>query len=62
VVALFNQLLAGGVIRGVKLLACSTYNQYDGICRFSLVEPTEQHIFNKVTNPLGVDHTLAAAF
>ncbi len=59
VVSLFNQLLAGGVIRGVKLLATSQYKQYDGISRFYLKEPFQNHIFDKYKNPLGIEKSRA---
>ncbi len=59
VVSLFNQLLAGGVIRGVKLMATSQYQQYDGICRLRLKEPFENHIFGKNSNPLGIEESNA---
>ncbi len=59
VIALFNQLLAGGVIRGVKVMATSQHQQYDGIYRFYLKEPLENHIFNKMNNPLGIDKIAA---
>lgn len=55
VVSLFNQLLAGGVIRGVKLMATSQYKQYDGISRLYLKEPFQNHIFDKDENPLGIE-------
>jgi hypothetical protein len=54
VVALFNQLLAGGVIRGIRLMAASTHQQYDGICRMVLTPPVENHIFDEANNPLGI--------
>jgi len=54
VISLFNQLLAGGVIRGVRLMATSQHQQYDGIFRFYLKEPFENHVFHKKTNPLGI--------
>ncbi|MFZ3332008.1 MAG: hypothetical protein WA197_15340, partial [Candidatus Acidiferrales bacterium] len=54
VIVLFNQLLAGGVIRGIKLLATSAHQQYDGIYRYSVKPPLENHIFDKDSNPLGV--------
>jgi hypothetical protein len=54
-VVLFNQLIAGGVIRGIKLLATSTHQQYDGIFRFYVNEPFEHHTFDKTKNPLGVE-------
>lgn len=54
VIVLFNQLLAGGVIRGINLLSTSQVKQYDGIFKFCVKEPVENHIFNKIDNPLGV--------
>jgi hypothetical protein len=54
VIVLFNQLIAGGVIRGIKLLATSQYEKYDGIFRFYVKEPAENHIFDTKKNPLGV--------
>jgi hypothetical protein len=50
VIVLFNQLLAGGVIRGIKLLAASTHQKYDGIYRYAV----ENQVFDKNFNPLGV--------
>ena len=54
-IVLFNQLIAGGVIRGIKLLSTSSSKQYDGIFRYESVEPTSNYMFDKVTNPLGVE-------
>lgn len=54
VIVLFNQLIAGGVLRGIKLLATSQNSQYDGIFKFEIKEPLENYIFNKKQNPLGV--------
>jgi len=54
VIVLFNQLVAGGVIRGIRLLASSSHQQYDGIFRFFVNEPLKNHLFDKATNPLGV--------
>lgn len=55
VIVLFNQLVAGGVIRGISLLATSQVKQYDGIYKFIVKEPFENHIFDKQNNPLGVE-------
>src|SRR5258708_1940738 len=55
VIALFNQLLAGGVIRGIRLMSTSQHQQYDGVFRYVLKEPTHHHIFDKATNPLRLD-------
>ncbi|MEH7442068.1 ATP-binding protein [Bacillus sp. JJ1122] len=58
VIVLFNQLVAGGVIRGIKLLATSQHQQYDGIFRFSFSKPKENHIFDKESNPLGITNEM----
>lgn len=54
VIVLFNQLIAGGVIRGIKLLATSQVKQYDGVYKFVVREPLHNHVFDKEINPLGV--------
>ena len=54
VVALFNQLVAGGVIRGLKIMATSGSEKYDGIYRVWLKEPLDNHLFDKEKNPLGI--------
>ncbi|NKF50790.1 ATP-binding protein [Shewanella sp. WXL01] len=55
VIVLFNQLIAGGVIRGIKLLATSQVKQYDGVFKFMVKEPLTLHEFDKDSNPLGVE-------
>jgi hypothetical protein len=62
VIVLFNQLVAGGVIRGLKLLSTSQTQQYDGLFKFVIREPLANHVFDKFLNPLGVEdmhHTKA---
>jgi hypothetical protein len=59
VIALFNQLLAGGVIRGIRVMATNQHQQYDGIFRFCLKKPFEHHVFDKRRNPLGVEGGVA---
>ncbi len=54
VIVLFNQLVAGGVIRGVRLLATSQVSQYDGALRYVAEKPFANLTFDKKTNPLGV--------
>jgi len=54
-VVLFNQLIAGGVIRGINLLATSQVKQYDGIFKFVVKNPLQNHVYNKENNPLGVE-------
>jgi hypothetical protein len=54
VVALFNQMLSSGVIRGIQLIASSQYNQYDGLYRVRMDPPFEK--FQRSNeNPLGID-------
>ncbi len=55
VIVLFNQLLAGGVIRGLKLLATDQKKQYDGVFKYYIKEPLSNHIYHKTENPLGVN-------
>jgi len=54
VIVLFNQLVAGGVIRGIKLLATSQSSQYDSVFRFMAEEPLKNLHFDEKNNPLGV--------
>jgi hypothetical protein len=55
VIVLFNQLVAGGVIRGIKLLATNQIKQYDSVFKFVVKKPLANHVFDKTTNPLGVE-------
>jgi len=55
VIVLFNQLLAGGVIRGIKLLATDQKKQYDGVFKYYVKEPLSNHVYHKTLNPLGVN-------
>ena len=59
VVALFNQMLSSGVIRGVQLIASSQYNQYDGLYRVKMEPPFDKFV-RADDNPLGVDESLLA--
>jgi len=54
VIVLFNQLLAGGVIRGIKLMSASQYKQYDGLWKAYMKEPLVHYLYDKSSNPLGV--------
>jgi hypothetical protein len=53
-IVLFNQLIAGGVIRGIRLLSTSQVSQYDGMFRYAAEQPLENLAFDKDKNPLGV--------
>ena len=54
VVALFNQMLSSGLVRGVQLISSSQYKQYDGLYRISMFKPFERYILSE-KNPLGID-------
>jgi hypothetical protein len=54
VIALFNQMLAGGVIRGIKIMATNERSDYDGLYRIFICNDAD-HLYNKESNPLGVD-------
>jgi hypothetical protein len=54
VIALFNQLLAGGVIRGIQIMSTNERFTYDGMFRVVIDEPIENHIYEEIKNPLGV--------
>jgi hypothetical protein len=64
VIALFNQLVAGGVIRGIRVMATNEKFTYDGLYRIVIETPTSNHLYHKEDNPLGIlresinDHTL----
>jgi len=54
VVALFNQMLSSGLVRGIHLIASSQYNQYDGLYRVRMEPPFAKFIYAP-NNPLGID-------
>lgn len=53
VIALFNQLLAAGVIRGFRVLATSEHQRYDSIVRIH-IERDPKFEYDPRLNPLGV--------
>jgi hypothetical protein len=55
VIVLFSQLIAGGVIRGIKILGTHQSLPYDSVCRIVINEPKENHIYHPTLNPLGID-------
>lgn len=59
VIVLFSQLIAGGVIRSIELLATSSMNQYDGVYRVNLKPPTSMHYYDKERNPLGISKEIS---
>ena len=61
VIALFHQLIAGGVIRGLNVMSTNERFTYDGLFKiaFDLVE--EIYSYDQVKNPLGVSPEVVAA-
>ena len=54
VIALFNQLIAGGVIRGIKIMSTNERSTYDSLFRIEIKKPKELQIFDEKNNPLGI--------
>lgn len=53
-IVLFNQLLAGGVIRGIRIFATSQSEKYDSVCKVFISEPLKNHEYHETDNPLGI--------
>jgi hypothetical protein len=62
VVSLFNQLIAGGVIRGIKVMSASQHKKYDGLWRGYMKKPYENYLFDKAKNPLGIEAATPSEF
>ncbi len=62
VIALFNQMVAGGVIRGIKIMSTNERFTYDGLYRIVFDKPNEQHLYDEIKNPLGVLEEVAQEF
>ncbi len=54
VIALFNQLIAGGVIRDVRIMSTNERSTYDSLFRIIVSEPKELQIYDDEKNPLGI--------
>jgi len=54
VIALFNQFLSGGVIRGIDILSTNERFIYDSMFRVTMENDEDVFIHDKETNPLGV--------
>jgi hypothetical protein len=62
VIALFNQLLAGGVIRGVRIMSTNERLTYDGLYRIIMEPPQEHHLYDEAINPLGIERSVLNGF
>ncbi|MBU1017914.1 ATP-binding protein [Patescibacteria group bacterium] len=54
VIALFHQLIAGGVIRGLRIMSTNERLTYDGLYKISIEPPAKNHEHHTTTNPLGI--------
>jgi len=54
VIALFNQLIAGGVIRGIQIMSTNERFVYDSMYHASFCGQAALHIYDANTNPLGI--------
>ena len=54
VIALFHQLIAGGVIRGINVMSTNERFTYDGLFKIAFDLDTNLYVYDAVTNPLGV--------
>ena len=54
VIALFNQLIAGGVIRGIKIMSTNERMTYDSLYKILITNKSNFQLFDCETNPLGI--------
>jgi hypothetical protein len=54
VIALFHQLVAGGVIRGIRVMSTNERFTYDGLFRIAFDLSSELYEYDPDANPLGV--------
>lgn len=54
VIALFHELIAGGVIRGIAIMSTNEHSTYDGLFRISFALDRELYLLDAEKNPLGV--------
>lgn len=55
VIALFHQIIAGGIIRGIKVMATNERLTYDGLFRVTFDLEPKYYTFDKELNPLGLE-------
>lgn len=60
VIALFHQLIAGGVIRGLSIMSTNERFTYDGLFRIGFDLPAEIYTYESKKNPLGVPEETAS--
>src|SRR5450631_4227165 len=58
VIALFHELLSGGVIRGIRVMATNERLTYDSLCRISFKDDRAVYEYDEETNPLGIEDSI----
>lgn len=61
VIALFHQLIAGGVVRGVRVMSTNERFTYDGLYKVAFDLDTNLYVYDAEKNPLGVPEDTAMA-
>ena len=61
VIALFNQLVAGGVIRGISVMSTNERFTYDGLFKIGFDLDPPLYVYDETENPLGVSDEIADA-
>lgn len=56
VIALFHELVSGGVIRGLEILSTNERFTYDGLFRIDFSADRDLYEYAEISNPLGVSH------
>lgn len=54
VIALFHELIAGGVVRGIAVMSTNEHSTYDGLFRISFALDPALYLYEADKNPLGV--------
>ena len=62
VIALFNQLIAGGVIRGIKVVGTNEMSTYDGAYRVRVGPEFKNHVHDNESNPIGISEEHSSDF
>lgn len=62
VIALFNQLVAGGVVRGIKVVGTNEMSTYDGAYRVRVGPNYNNHVYDEERNPLGITDEMSGDF
>lgn len=54
VIALFHELIAGGVVRGLSVMSTNEHNTYDGLFKITFAHDRKIYTYDLTINPLGV--------